>query len=147
MNVGSLPGPSTATAAGAPAVVLVSAPWATPSRPAPTVLWELSRRWGPALHAVLIEPPSEELLDLLAIDSLPTWLRFRPGSVNEPSAPGELEVVEEPSASAEPCVVAELVGTSSSGEAITLPGPWTLVHRRTGALPKHVVEAEFGPQS
>ena len=41
----------------------------------------------------------------------------------------------------------ELTGHSPDGELTTLLGPWSLVHRRTGAQPKHIVEAEFGPES
>jgi hypothetical protein len=38
-----------------------------------------------------------------------------------------------------------LHGRTPEGATVTLPGPWTLTHRRTGALPKHVVDAELGP--
>lgn len=116
-------------------VVLVSASWADPSRPAPTVLRELSRRWGDAVHTVLIEDPSDELLDLWQVDALPTWLRGESGPGAAVSSADERSLV-----------LSELSGVNAHGEPVSLPGPWIFVHRLTGAQPKHVVEAEFGPK-
>lgn len=124
----SSPSPAT-QAASAHAVVLVSAQWAGPSGPAPTVLKELSRRWGASVHAVLVENPDDELLDHLDVKALPTWLRFSPG---------------EPLDDEERLTVAHLRGTAPDGQVLFLDGPWILTHRRSGALPKHVIEAEFG---
>lgn len=114
------------------AVVLVSAQWAGPSGPAPTVLRELSRRWGGSVHVLLLEEPDDELLDAWAVDMLPTWLRFAHGGPLDDEAD---------------LIVSRLQGASPAGEAVVLDGPWRLVHRRTGALPKHVVDDEFGPQA
>lgn len=58
------------------AVVLVTADWAGPARPAETVLRELSRRWGDAVRAVVVDASQDEILDLLGVDVVPTWLRF-----------------------------------------------------------------------
>ena len=124
------------------AVALVSATWAGPSRPAPTVLRELARRWDGAVHSLLVEDPPDELLEAWKIDALPTWLRFQPGV--EP-AQGAVETHGDDEVAEDPLVVPELRGFGPDGAALTLPGPWTLTHRRTGAQPKHVVEAEFGP--
>lgn len=132
--------PGAATLPGAhprrqgPVVVVVSAPWAGPSRPAPTVLRELGRRWGAAARVLIVEDPSEELLERWGIDVLPTWLRFQPSS----GADGER--------SDEELLLPELTGTDLEGALVTLEGPWLLQHRRTGAQPKHVIDAEFGPQ-
>lgn len=123
--------PPTTRALAAHAVVLLSAQWAGPSGPAPTVLKELSRRWGTSVHAVLVEDPDDELLELWDVDMLPTWLRFTPG---------------EPLDDEETLTVTHLRGASPGGEGLHLEGPWTLTHRRSGALPKHVVETEFGPR-
>lgn len=114
----------------APVVVLVSAPWAGPSRPAPTVLRELARRWGGDVRTLLIEDPDDAVLEQLRVSVLPTWLRFVPTD----AVPG-----------AGALCVPELKGASASGEELVLPGPWLLVHERTGALPKHEVDREFGP--
>lgn len=113
-----------------PAVVLVSARWAVPSRPAPTVLTELSRRWGDSVHTLLVEDPDDELLESWDVQMLPTWLRFTRGTPLEDE---------------EALCVAQLTGSGPGAEAVTLEGPWTLRHRRSGALPKHVVDTEFGP--
>lgn len=114
------------------AVVLVTADWAGPAKPATTVLQELSRRWGDAVHAVLLEDADEAVLDLLEVAVVPTWMRFIKRAPEAPQGAPELRVPE-------------LRGATVSGEAIVLPGPWELTHRRSGALPKHVVAAEFGP--
>ncbi|MDN5900759.1 MAG: hypothetical protein L0H74_11900 [Brachybacterium sp.] len=118
---------------GVPVLVVVTAPWAGPSRPAPTVLWELGRRWGAAVRVLLVEDPSEELLDQWSVDVLPTWLQFLPGSA-------ETGAAEPPG-----LTLQDLSGTDLDGDELTLAGPWNLVHRRTGAQPKHVIDAEFGP--
>ena len=41
----------------------------------------------------------------------------------------------------------ELHGLTPGGEELVLGGPWRLTHRRSGALPKHVVDAELGPEA
>ena len=116
-----------------PVVVVVSAPWAGPSRPAPTVLRELGRRWGDAARVLLIEEPTEALLEGWRIEALPTWLRFRHSrAVDEGGGDAGL-------------VLPQLTGCDLTGNEVTLPGPWRLELRRTGAQPKHVIDAEFGP--
>jgi hypothetical protein len=114
----------------APVVVLVSAPWAGPSRPAPTVLRELARRWGESVQTLLAEDPDEAVLDQLHVSVLPTWLRF---------------VRADAGAEKGAFCVPELTGRGPDGQEVTLPGPWRLAHERTGALPKHEVDREFGP--
>lgn len=106
-------------------VVLVSADWAGPSRPAPTVLRELARRWGEGRRTLLIEDPDDAVLDQLQVNVLPTWLLCAPGEG--------------------PQTIPELSGTTGSGEDAVWEGPWQVLHRRDGALPKHAVDAEFGP--
>lgn len=113
----------------APVVVLVSAPWAGPSRPAPTVLRELARRWGESVRTLLIEDPDEAVLDELHVSVLPTWLRFVPADAG----------------AEETLCVRELSGRGPDGQEVVLPGPWRRAHERTGALPKHEVDREFGP--
>lgn len=113
------------------AVVLVTAAWCGPCLPAPTVLRELDRRWGGAAHAVLIEDAPEEVLDQLAIEVLPVWLQLAPV---DPGADG---------ASPE---ARDLVGNSSDGSGVRLCGEWAITERYDGALPKHVVDARFGPE-
>ncbi len=109
-----------------PVLVLVSADWAAPSRPAPTLLRELSRRWGTSMQCLLVEDPEDAFLDRWAIEHLPTWLRFVTDDED-----GEQS---------------ELHGLTPGGEELVLDGPWRLTHRRSGALPKHVVDAELGPE-
>lgn len=123
---------TTSPAADVPAVVLISASWAGPSRPAPTVLTELSRRWGSCAHTILVEDPDDELLDQWDVQMLPTWMRFAPRALLD----GEGALC-----------VARLTGTGPGGEPLELEGPWTLTRRRSGALPKHAVDTEFGPDS
>ena len=114
-----------------PVLAVVSAPWAGPSRPAPTVLRELGRRWGSAAQVMLVEEPDEKLLESWSISVLPTWLRFDPLS----GAAGEEDDV----------ILPEIVGTDVDGSHLRLRGPWRIGHRLTGAQPKHVIDAEFGP--
>ncbi|WP_157975598.1 hypothetical protein [Brachybacterium sp. YJGR34] len=118
---------------GAPVVVLVSADWAGPSRPAPTVLLELGRRWGTEVTTLLVEDPSEEILDQLQVEVLPTWIGALPATAGttDPATP----------------TVERLDGRTPAGEETSLPGPWKLVHRRSGALPKHEIDEEFGPRA
>lgn len=108
-----------------PVLVLVSADWAAPSRPAPTLLRELSRRWGTCMQCLLVEDPEDAFLDRWSIEHLPTWLRF----VTDDKGGEQSEVH----------------GLTPGGEELVLNGPWRLSHRRSGALPKHVVDAELGP--
>lgn len=121
-----------------PVVVLVSASWAGPSRPAPTVLRELGRRWGTAVQTLLIEDPEEEVLDALRVEVIPTWMRFvRPASA----------LTAEPEGGQERLVVDLLEGRGADGASVRLEGPWELTERRQGALPKHAVDAVFGPEA
>ncbi len=110
-----------------PVLVLVSADWAAPSRPAPTLLRELSRRWGTSMQCLLVEDPADAVLDRWEIQHLPTWLRFVADDED-----GE-EIA--------------LHGLTPGGEELALDGPWRLTHRRSGALPKHVVDAQLGPEA
>lgn len=126
------PGPPPVAVGRVPVVVVVSAPWAPPSRPAPTVLRELGRRWRETLQVLVVEDPTEELLEAWAVQVLPTWLRFDPAA----STDGEDDLV-----------LPVLAGTDLEGRDVSLPGPWHLVRRLTGAQPKHVIHAEFGPES
>lgn len=115
-----------------PVVVLISATWAGPSRPAPTVLTELSRRWGQDIRAVLLEDPLDEVLDQLEITLVPTWVRLEPAASDMAPPPGTMRELE-------------ITGAGPDGQDLLLTGPWLETHRRTGALPKHVIDAEFGP--
>lgn len=150
-----------------PVLVLLSADWAVPSRPAPTLLRELARRWGPAMHTLLVEDPDDELLDHWGVTHLPTWLRFVPDSSQETSENGdgtstrafasgtpddadrdEGQVREGESPESEGALrEMTLRGHAPGGAERVLIGPWVLSHRRTGALPKHVVESELGPEA
>ena len=124
------------------AVALVSAPWGGPPPPPPPPRRGRAPPRGRAVHSLLVEDPPDELLEAWKIDALPTWLRFQPGV--EP-AQGAVETHGDDEVAEDQLVVPELRGFGPDGAALTLPGPWTLTHRRTGAQPKHVVEAEFGP--
>lgn len=130
-----------------PAIVLVWADWCAPCRPAPTVLRELARRWGADAHAVLIEDPTDEQLDLLGITALPAWIRLRSGlhdADHQFDRPGGV-----PETPTEPGVgtVAGLQGRRPDGAMVQLPGEWTVEERFEGALPKHEVHQRFGPSS
>ena len=137
---------STTDTPAVPVVLLVSASWAAPSRPAPTVLKELSRRWGAHILTLLVEDPEDEALEQWRVDVLPTWLRFRTGSPELDRGTEELGEVACNGEERE-LTVSSLRGTGPEGEVLVLEGPWTLTHRRTGALAKHEVDSEFGPQS
>lgn len=117
-----------------PIVALVTGSWCAPCRPAPTVLRELARRWGTQRHCVLVEDPSDQVLDQLQVDFLPAWLLFEPASQ---AAGAGCDATSGP----------DLIdGSSPSGDHhLTIPESWRIRHRRTGALPKHVVDTEFGP--
>lgn len=175
------------------AVVLVTADWAGPARPAATVLRELSRRWGDAAIALVVDASQDAMLDLLGVDVVPTWLRFIrvvdhvidvPPSADDadprratgtatavastgPPAPntecsaegtaaahagaiagGTAEgLAESPAGSEEQLIVRDLPVASSTGEQTVLAGTWKLTTRRRGALPKHEVAHDFGPDA
>lgn len=148
-------------------VVLVSATWAGPSRPAPTVLRELQRRWGTRVDAVLIEDPDDAVIDALRIEIVPTWLRLEPApdeaisdstapaGQNQPSQQRSLAHRDERSGSTRaegggpvprPAAMRlEVEAVSPLGGTLTIAGAWVETHRRTGALPKHLIDHEFGP--
>lgn len=148
-------------------VVLISATWAGPSRPAPTILRELQRRWGTSVGAVLLEDPDDAVIDALRIGVVPTWLRLEPappGPIAGPTPPAEQDPPppqdspahgDDRSGSTSPegggplprpaAVTLELDGVSPLGDPLTLSGTWVETHRRTGALPKHLIDREFGP--
>lgn len=200
----SLPEPSVA-------VILVTADWAGPARPAATVLRELSRRWGDEVRTGVVDASQDALIDLLAVDVVPTWLRLtrvdvhvidapsnasdgnpRPATGSGPataesglSAPGAEYSAEGapagaipgpaagattrsalgsavawtdvpagvttattkdgPTGAEEHLLVRDLPVTSSTGERIVLAGTWRITTRRRGALPKHEVARDFGP--
>lgn len=46
------------------------------------MLRELARRWGTAVQVLIVEEPSEDLLEHWQVDVLPTWLRFLPAATN-----------------------------------------------------------------
>ena len=117
-----------------PVVVLISATWAGPSRPAPTVLRELSRRWAGELSVVLLEDPLEEVLEQLEVELVPTWVRLEAAGSATASRAGTMRHLE-------------ITGTGTDGQELVLAGAWLETHRRTGALPKHVIDAEFGPRA
>lgn len=147
------------------AVVLVWAPWAAPSRPAPTVLRELARRWGPTVTTLVLEDPAPEVLDLLGVELMPTWLALvpadAPGEGTGRKAAEEIapasgdeapdETTKEADGQAPPAMpestIRDLSGTGVDGETAGLPGIWRIVRRRAGALPKHLVDEEFGPSA
>lgn len=134
----------TAAEGRVPVLVLLSADWAGPSRPAPTLLRELARRWGSSMHTLLVEDPDDGILDRWQVEHLPTWLRFVPADEGGADEPLGHEGPEGDEGAAH-VVEAELRGLSPRGEESLLPGPWRLDVRRSGALPKHVVDAELGP--
>lgn len=161
--------PSGREALARPVVVLISAAWAGPSRPAPTILRELQRRWGMSVDLVLFEDPDDAVIDELGVEVVPTWLRLEPAPPPPTPDPaglldqawrtghGDAAGRDEPShatGSCEqpvppglPCRHLALEGASPLGENVTLSGSWVEAHRRTGALPKHVIDQEFGPAS
>lgn len=57
-------------------VVLIAPTWCAPARPGLLIAPELERRWGGDPRLVVVEEPTEELLDLLAVDVVPTWIRL-----------------------------------------------------------------------
>lgn len=81
-----------ASADHAPALVLlISAEWALPARPAVTVLTELQRRWDPRVTRALVAEAIPSVLDSFSVDRLPTWILLRPQVVvaseaNHPAA-------------------------------------------------------------
>lgn len=207
--------PSTSQPEPSVAVVLVTADWAGPARPAATVLRELSRRWGDQVRTGIIDASQDALLDLLAVDVVPTWLRLirldvhvidapsnasddnprpatrsgsataeaglsardaedsaegaaagaepgRAGGSTTHSAPGSAAAwtdvpvgvatattttttTDGPAGFEEHLLVRNLTVTSSTGERTVLAGTWRITTRRRGALPKHEVARDFGP--
>lgn len=138
------------------AVLLVSAPWSTPARPAVTVLRELARRWGSAIRPVMLEDADEDALDRLGIETIPTWLRFTrsaqegsgsPRARFDPGPDPGAALGATPDADFPPNVFRDLPLSDLAGHDVVLEGDWTLTRRRTGALPKHIVDETFGPAS
>jgi hypothetical protein len=87
------------------------------------------------MGTILLEDPSDEILDRWEVKHLPAWLRFTPEQAAHDSS--EAGVLREET----------LHGRSPGGAEVALKGPWVLTHRRSGALPKHVVDSEFGPDA
>lgn len=114
--------------------MLISAAWAGPSRPAPTALRELSRRWAGDVRTVLLEEPGSEAIDQLDISLVPTWIRLEPAHSYSAGQQGMMRDLE-------------ISGMGADGQDLILTGQWVETHRRTGALPKHVIDAEYGPHS
>lgn len=108
-----------------PAVVLIlcAAPWALPSRPAPTVVQELGRGWGTTVHTIVLNPPTQSQREHLDVDAFPTWFVCLPAS---PQEEGSDQLAS--------------VGFASG---------WRVHDRRVGAMPKHAVRdwvASVAPQ-
>lgn len=149
-----------AAPAGSELLVLVTASWCAPARPAVTILRELSRRWGPDRTAVHLLDPEPALLDALGVEVLPTWLLLEHAGPGDPSAaPDTSAQPSPPDAPDAPEAERSTTGRTAvhrtvcdstllrtpTGERIELRGSWTELHRRTGALPKHIIDEEFGP--
>lgn len=152
-----------AAPAGSELLVLVTASWCAPARPAVTILRELSRRWGPARTAVHLLDPEPARLDALGVEVLPTWLLLEhagpgnpsaaPDTSDQPSPPDAPDAPDAPGAersttgrtAVHRTVCDSTLLPTPTGERIELRGSWTELHRRTGALPKHVIDEEFGP--
>lgn len=124
------------------ALVLVSADWSLPSRPAPTVLRELARRPGPPVRALLIEDPERDALDALGVSVLPTWMVLAPvsGSGASDASAGRAGETRLDALDGD-VVLTDLVGNDPGGEPLRLEGPWRVLRRSEGALPKHAVAA------
>lgn len=86
------------------------------------------------MHSIILESPEDDLLGLLDVDVVPTWLRLEPVRPEDLTARAETRRC-----------IDDLVGEDPLGEERRLPGRWMITHRRRGALPKHVVAEEFGP--
>lgn len=115
------------------AVLLVSARWSTPARPAATVLRELARRWGSSVLSLELEDAGEDMLDRLGVETIPTWLRLTKSSTQ--GSPADSAVTP----------VRDLIATDVLGNEVVLSGPWQITRRRSGAMPKHMVAELFGP--
>lgn len=145
------------------AVVLITADWCAPARPAPTILRELSVRWGGAIETVHLHNPEDQVLTALRVTALPTWLLLRPGDGSAGSDASAAATLRPGSPSAP-----ELAPPDSTDRAAALPEQfqdpdsapswpaalrrfmeegWAEAHRRTGAHPKHVIDDEFGPSA
>src|SRR5699024_1578474 len=81
----------------------------------------------------LLEDPDDEVLDQLEIELVPTWVRLEAPHSDAVARPGTVRDLE-------------LSGTGLDGQGLFLTGAWLETHRRTGALPKHVIDTEFGPR-
>lgn len=115
------------------AVLLVSAHWSTPARPAATVLRELARRWGSSVLSLLLEDADEDILDQLGIETIPTWLRLTRRSTQGSTVGHAMTQVR------------DLSATDVLGNEVVLSGTWQITDRRSGAMPKHMVAELFGP--
>ncbi|MCS6711855.1 thioredoxin family protein [Brachybacterium sp. EF45031] len=152
------------TQGAAPAlIVLVTAPWCVPCRPAATVMRELARR-HPEVQGVVISDPPEDLADALGVEVIPTWLRLElraggDGPAGEHDVAGGDSVDHLPQlwdrfceAKATDPTGAPLrrlagapggaVGATSAGATPSTDGPswWCRTRSLRGAHPKHVVE-------
>ncbi|APX33508.1 hypothetical protein BH708_13185 [Brachybacterium sp. P6-10-X1] len=122
------------------AVLLVTAAWSAPARPAATVLRELARRWGSRVHALLVEDADEEMLDLLGVQTIPTWIRLSRATARGSAVNSSVTTFHE-------TTFHDLRATDLHGNPVVLTGAWTITHCRSGALPKHAVDEQFGPDS
>lgn len=116
-------------------LVLVTAPWAPPARPAARVLTELQRRWNPARVRALTVVSAPETLDLLDVDRVPTWIVLGPAAADAAHHDAHPRAVVS--------VGSQETGLRCQdvrGSTVQLRGEW-LEHRRVvGAVPKHEID-------
>jgi hypothetical protein len=118
-------------------LVLVTAAWSLPARPATTALRELAPRWGGDIHP-LVADARPDVLDLLHVESVPTWIFLRPAPEGEPAATPEQGHVRR-------SIPSGICVHTADGQETTLdPGDWEELDRFVGALPKVEIDRRFG---
>jgi thiol-disulfide isomerase/thioredoxin len=153
-------------------IILVTASWCLPCRPARTLLRELQARWGTRYRGLVLEDSPAWVLERLEVEEIPTWLCVIPddrdAAVEEPSDDEREQEIAAPASSGSESGDADspgtapreatdrthtpdhrdrhLVGEDPLGGAIALTGGWTELGRRIGAAPKLEIDAMLPPR-
>lgn len=115
-------------------VLFVTASWAPTCRPSLSVARELGRKYAERTRLLTIEDPSDDEIDLLAVDMLPCWIAVT-GSDRATPEPPESAPDGEPESFA-------AVERPSLAAVVAAP-EWEHREVLVGAHPKHAVDSHI----
>lgn len=125
-------------------ILLVTASWCLPCRPARTLLAELQRRWGDRVLPVILDvDTADPKLDGFAVAELPTWIVLRPVGTSRDASGPHVEQLKGTSTDAGSSG-RHCTGESLDETPLLLRGEWRETARRVGAAPKLEILALVG---